>query len=109
NPDGPFLPEWYFDADVMPGRKMNEYRGWEIYEKGIYDTLIKLKQNYCNIDSFMSVNGMAFQHESTLPENAERPYDYRIHLVKEHLICMHRAQQEGLNVWAHHMWTTMDH
>ncbi len=29
----PFLPEWFFEPHIMPGRRMNEYRGWEIYEK----------------------------------------------------------------------------
>ena len=30
--NGP-MPEDYFDNYQMPGRKMNPYRGWEIYEK----------------------------------------------------------------------------
>ncbi|KAF3371436.1 6-phospho-beta-glucosidase, partial [Enterococcus faecium] len=36
--NGP-MPEDYFDNYEMPGRKMNPYRGWEIYEQGIYDIL----------------------------------------------------------------------
>ena len=35
NPQAPFMPEWFFDNYEMPGRKMNPYRGWEIYEPGI--------------------------------------------------------------------------
>ncbi|MDR4379142.1 glycoside hydrolase family 1 protein, partial [Bacillus amyloliquefaciens] len=50
NPDAPFLPDRYFDPYVMPGRKMNPHRGWEIYEKGVYDILINLKENYGNIE-----------------------------------------------------------
>lgn len=108
NPDGPFLPEWYFDAYVMPGRKMNEYRGWEIYEKGIYDILINLKENYGNIESFISENGMGVQNEERFLENGEIQDDYRIEFVKEHLKWVHRAHQEGANVRGYHMWTTMD-
>lgn len=33
---------------------MNPYRGWEIYEKGIYDTLMNLKENYGNIRCYIS-------------------------------------------------------
>ena len=41
------MPENYFDVYDMPGKKMNPYRGWEIYEKkGIYDILINLRDNY---------------------------------------------------------------
>lgn len=45
NPASPFMPEWFFDYYEMPGRKMNPHRGWEIYEKGIYDILINLRDN----------------------------------------------------------------
>ena len=44
NPYSPFMPDWFFDYYEMPGRKMNPYRGWEIYEKGIYDIMINLKK-----------------------------------------------------------------
>lgn len=108
NPDGPFLPEWYFDNYVMPGRKMNEYRGWEIYEKGIYDILINLKENYGNIASFISENGMGVQNESRFLENGEIQDDYRIEFVKDHLEWVHKALGEGANVLGYHMWTTMD-
>ncbi|MTM89944.1 family 1 glycosylhydrolase, partial [Turicibacter sanguinis] len=40
-----FMPDWFFDNYEMPGRKMNPYRGWEIYEKGIYDICINLRDN----------------------------------------------------------------
>ena len=34
NPNSPFTPEFYFDNYEMLGRKMNPYRGWEIYPEG---------------------------------------------------------------------------
>ena len=48
NPNAPFMPEWLFDYYEMPGRKMNPYRGWEIYEPGIYDIITNLRDNYGN-------------------------------------------------------------
>lgn len=50
----PFLPEWFFEPHIMPGRRMNEYRGWEIYEKGIYDLCMDIKNHYGNIEAFIS-------------------------------------------------------
>ena len=41
--------------------KMNPYRGWEIYEKGIYDILINLRDNYGNLPCFISENGMGLK------------------------------------------------
>jgi 6-phospho-beta-glucosidase len=57
------MPENYFDVYDMPGKKMNPYRGWEIYEKGIYDLLINLRDNYGNLPCFISENGMGVENE----------------------------------------------
>ena len=55
------MPDWFFDNYEMPGRKMNPYRGWEIYEACIYDIMINLKENYGNIGILYSQNGMGVQ------------------------------------------------
>ncbi|MDX8045557.1 glycoside hydrolase family 1 protein [Gracilibacillus sp. S3-1-1] len=108
NPHSPFLPEWYFDHYEMPGRKMNVYRGWEIYEKGLYDIMINLKENYGNIESFVSENGMGVQDEQRFLQNGQIQDDYRIEFVREHLKWLHRAIEEGCNTKGYHMWTFMD-
>ena len=66
----------------MPGRKMNPYRGWEIYEKGLYDILINLKENYGNIESFVSENGMGVQDEERFLKDGEIQDDYRIQFIR---------------------------
>lgn len=108
NPYGPFMPDWFFDNYEMPGRKMNKYRGWEIYEKGIYDIMINLKENYGNIESFISENGMGVQDEARFEENGEIQDDYRIEFIREHLKWLHKAIEEGCNAKGYHLWSTMD-
>ena len=103
------MPEDYFDNYEMPGRKMNPHRGWEIYEKGIYDILTNVRENYGNIPCFISENGMGvegeekFRNEEGIVED-----DYRIEFVSEHLKYVHQAIQEGSNCLGYHMWTCMD-
>ena len=63
NPDAPFLPTYYFDIYDMPGKKMNPYRGWEIYEKGIYDIAMNIKNDYGNIERMITEIGMGVQDE----------------------------------------------
>jgi 6-phospho-beta-glucosidase len=109
NPEAPFLPERYFDNYVMPGRKMNPHRGWEIYEKGVYDILVNLKENYGNIECFISENGMGVEGEEKFrDENGIIQDDYRIEFIQEHLKWVHKAIQEGSNVKGYHLWTFMD-
>lgn len=107
-PEG-LLPEDFYDMYDMPDKKMNPYRGWEIYEKGIYDTLINLKENYGNIRCFISENGMGVEREERFV-NAQGMIedDYRIEFVTDHLKWVHQAIQEGSNVQGYHMWTCMD-
>jgi 6-phospho-beta-glucosidase len=103
------MPEDYFDVYDMPGKKMNPYRGWEIYEKGIYDILINVRDNYGNLPCFISENGMGVENESRfLAEDGMIHDDYRIEFVSEHLKYVHQAIQEGANCLGYHMWTCMD-
>lgn len=108
NPNSPFMPDWFFDNYEMPGRKMNPYRGWEIYEKGIYDIMINLKENYDNIESFISENGMGVQDEERFLKNGRIEDDYRIDFIKGHLKWLHKAIEENCNVRGYHLWTFMD-
>lgn len=108
NPDSPILPEWFFDYYEMPGRKMNPYRGWEIYEKGIYDIMIDLKQNYGNIECFVSENGMGVEGEERFIQDGYIHDDYRIEFIKNHLKWLHKAIEEGSNAKGYHLWTFMD-
>lgn len=108
NPNAPFFPEYYFDNYEMPGRKMNPYRGWEIYPKGIYDIMINLKDNYNNIESFISENGMGVENEARFIEDGQINDTYRIDFVKSHLIWLNKAIKEGANCTGYHMWTFMD-
>ena len=108
NPHSPFMPEWFFEHYAMPGRKMNPYRGWEIYEKGIYDILSNLRQHYGNPRCFISENGMGVEDEQRFAQQGQIQDDYRIDFVREHLIWLHRALQEGSHCLGYHMWTFID-
>lgn len=106
--NGP-LPDDYFDEYDMPDKKMNPYRGWEIYEKGIYDILTNLRENYGNIPCYISENGMGVEGEERyINDDGMIEDDYRIEFVRDHLIYVHQALQEGSNCLGYHMWTCMD-
>jgi len=88
---------------------MNPYRGWEIYEQGVYDILINLKDNYGNIPCFISENGMGVEGEERYRDtDGSVQDDYRIDFIREHLKWTHRALEEGANVKGYHLWTFMD-
>ncbi|MFV0380901.1 MAG: glycoside hydrolase family 1 protein [Breznakia sp.] len=108
-PKAKFTPEFFFELYTMPGRKMNVHRGWEIYEKGIYDLCIDIRDNYNNIESFISENGMGVADEERFMDKSGQIIDdYRIDYIKDHLAYVWKAIQEGCNIKGYHLWTFID-
>ncbi|MGO4076420.1 6-phospho-beta-glucosidase, partial [Staphylococcus aureus] len=61
NEGTPFHPSYYYDMFELPGRKMNPFRGWEIYPKIVYDMGMRIKEEYGNIEWFVAENGMGVE------------------------------------------------
>lgn len=104
-----WLPEKHFESYEMPGRRMNPYRGWEIYPKAIYDIAINVRDNLGNIPWYISENGMGVEGEEKY-RNADGfiEDDYRIDFIKEDLEWLHKGIEEGSNCFDYHLWTPID-
>lgn len=99
----------YSDPYVWPEAKMNIYRGWEIYPKGIYDFGMKMKEEYPELKFFISENGMGVEHEERFRnEDGVIQDDYRIEFVKEHLEWILKAIQDGAQCMGYHYWALID-
>ncbi len=104
-----WMPDKYFDNYIMPGRRINKHRGWEIYPEAIYDIAKNIQENYGNIKWYISENGMGVEGEEKFKnENGVIEDDYRIEFIKEHLIWLHKAIEEGSNCFGYHLWTPID-
>lgn len=104
-----WMPDKYFDNYEMPGRRMNPYRGWEIYPQCMYDIAINLRDNYDNIPWYISENGMGVEgEEKYINEDGIIEDDYRIEFYKEHLEYLHKGISEGANCFGYHTWTPID-
>lgn len=110
NPESPFMPTWFFEKHDMPGMRMNHYRGWEIYTKGIYDLAIDIRDNYGNIESFISENGMGVANEERFMDKVTGQVidDYRIEYIEDHLAFVWKSIEEGCNINGYHIWTFID-
>ena len=109
HPNAPFMPDQFFDDYAMPNRKMNVHRGWEIYEKAIYDIAIRIRDEYGNIPFFISENGMGVEGEEKFRDHSGQIQDdYRVMFVREHLKWLYKSIDEGANCHGYHMWTCFD-
>lgn len=108
NKQGPILPTYYYDRYDMPGKRMNPYRGWEIYPEGIYDISKNIRDNYGNIEWLITENGMGVENEERFRKNGIIEDDYRIEFFKDHLKYLHRGINEGSNCIGYQVWTFID-
>lgn len=108
DPSAMMTPETFYDLYDMPGKRINPYRGWEIYPKGIYDIASLIKEDYGNIEWMVTENGMGVENEERFIENGRIEDDYRIDFYKEHLEWLHKGIHEGSNCIGYHVWTGVD-
>ncbi|MGT2934935.1 glycoside hydrolase family 1 protein [Streptococcus castoreus] len=104
----PITLDCYFEPYNMPGKKINPHRGWEIYEPGIYDIALNLKENYSNIEWIVTENGMGVEGEEAFLVDGQIQDDYRIDFMANHLIQLHKALKEGANCKGYLIWTFID-
>ena len=107
--NGKWMPDKYFSDYEWEERRVNPYRGWEIYPKAIYDIAKNIQDNYHNIPWFISENGMGVEGEERFIDSQGMIQDdYRIEFYEEHLLWLHKAIEEGSNCFGYHTWTAFD-
>lgn len=103
------MPEDLYEHYDWPDKKINPYRGWEIYPQALYDVAIMMKNEYKNIPWYVSENGMGVADEERfMDENGMIQDEYRIEFMQEHLDYLHKGIQEGSQCFGYHTWTFVD-
>lgn len=99
----------YYNPYIWTDRRINEYRGWEIFPEAIYDIAIMIRDKYNNIPWFLAETGMGVSNENRFRN--ELGYiedDYRIEFYKEHLYYLKKGIDSGSNCFGFHAWTGID-
>lgn len=109
NPEMPFHPEMYYEVFDLPGKQMNNSRGWEIYPQIMYDMAMYLKNNYHNIPWLVTENGMGRENEENYQnEQGMVEDDYRIDFISQHLRYLLKAVADGANCEGYMLWAFTD-
>lgn len=92
-----------------PNIRYNSDRGWEINPSALYDRLMIIKNDYNNFPTIVTENGMGVANEDRFKdENGVIQDTYRIDFLSEHMYYVHKAIQDGANVFGFHQWTYID-
>lgn len=104
-----WMPDQYYEHYDLPGRRINPYKGWEIYPQAIYDIARMIQKRYRNIPWYLSESKMGVQDEGRFraPDGMIQD-DCRIDFYKEHLCWLHKAIEEGSSCFGFHAWAALD-
>jgi beta-glucosidase len=93
---GALINDLYTKGNHQPHGILNDL-GWRIYPEGIYNLIMKIKNQWNNIPIFITENGIADKDDK-----------YRAPFIVSHLIQVKRAIDEGADVMGYLHWSFMD-
>lgn len=90
---------------IHPEGKYTEM-DWEVYPRGLYDLLVRIKNDYNDPHIYITENGAAFKDTLT-PDGKIEDKD-RIEYLKGHFIEAHKAIEAGVKLDGYYIWSLMD-
>jgi beta-glucosidase len=90
----------------QPGVTYSE-TGWEVFEKGLEETLLWVKERYGNPPVYVTENGAAFFDPPTASDGRVRD-PLRVDYLHRHLRAVHGAIQAGADVRGYMVWSLLD-
>ncbi len=101
NPNGGFLKS----SVVKPKEADYTDMGWEIFPQGLYDILIRIKNEYRNPVIYITESGCAINDKL---ENGKISDLKRIAYLKGHFKMAHKAISDGVKIKGYFVWSLMD-
>lgn len=90
---------------AVPKEELDEM-GWELFPRGLYDTLLRVHREYAPPAIYITENGTALPDA---PDEEGRVRDVRrIEYMNSHLAEAHRALQSGVPLRGYFAWSLLD-
>jgi beta-glucosidase len=81
--------------------------GWEVFEQGLTDTLLWVKERYGNPPTYITENGSAFFDPAQARDGRVRD-PLRIDYLQRHLKAVHKAIAAGADIRGYMAWSLLD-
>lgn len=93
-------------AVKQPQRTYTE-TGWEVYAKGLTDTLLWIKQRYGDVPLYVTENGAAFFDPPTV-EDGKVEDPLRVSYLRQHIGAVRSAIRQGVDIRGYFVWSLLD-
>ena len=80
---------------------------WEVYPKGLTDTLVGVRERYGNLPLYITENGSAF-YDPPATEEVTLQDPLRVDYLEKHLRAARRALELGVNLRGYFVWSLLD-
>ncbi len=80
---------------------------WEVFPRGLTDTLLWIRDRYGNPPVYITENGSAF-YDPPVAEEGRIHDPLRIDYLRKHLLALHAAIRAGVDVRGYMAWSFMD-
>jgi beta-glucosidase len=94
-------------SPVRQRNKTHTETGWEVYEKGLGDTLKWFKDRYGDIPLYVTENGAAF-YDPPVAESDVVEDPLRTAYLRTHLRALHECIESGVNLKGYYAWSLLD-
>jgi beta-glucosidase len=104
-----------FDSGAWPLRAAAERQkratytetGWEVFPRGLTETLMRVKELYGSLPLYVTENGAAFFDPPVVPD--KRVADpLRVDYLRSHVCAVHAAIAAGVDVRGYFVWSLFD-
>jgi beta-glucosidase len=95
------------EGRVRQPRHAHTEMGWEVYPPGLHDMLVRLKERYGDIPTYVTENGAAFYDPPTALGSPHQD-PLRIAYFRDHLREVRRAIEGGVDVRGYYAWSLLD-
>ncbi len=102
DPDSAFVQLGWADVPDAPRTAM----GWEVYPKGLYETLTWLRDAYDNPLVYITENGAAYD-DALAPDGGCHDPE-RTAYLHAHFLAAHDAIRDGVRLGGYYVWSLMD-
>jgi beta-glucosidase len=92
---------------VRQPQKTYTETGWEVYPKGLTDTLVWVKQRYGDIPVYVTENGAAFFDPPTV-EDGKVEDPLRMSYLRQHIGAVRDAIRQGVDIRGYFVWSLLD-
>ena len=104
--DDPAVPDLRATRVPQPGHA-HTAMGWEVYPRGLFDTLTAVRDRYGDLPLYVTENGAAFDDPPSAYADP-LPDPHRVHYFREHLRALRDAMAAGVDVRGYFAWSLLD-